>query len=86
MDHRNRIRYTILEITIIFGLQYQINNETKKMNVLVFLYSYYKYNNSQTIIYNGTIIFKIQRLQICYGFIMFLQIKANTRADAQVKI
>ena len=30
MDHRNRIRYTILEIAIIFGLQYQINDETKK--------------------------------------------------------
>ena len=30
MDYRNRIRYTILEISIIFGLQYQIKNETKK--------------------------------------------------------
>ena len=30
-DHQNRIRYTIIEIAIIFGLQYQINNETKKL-------------------------------------------------------
>ena len=50
------------------------------MNVLVFLYSYYKCNNSQTIINNGTIIFKIQQLPISYEFIMFLQIKENTRA------
>ena len=53
------------------------------MNVLVFLYSYYKYNNSRTIIYNGTIIFKIQQLPISYEFIMFIKIKANTCADAQ---
>ena len=31
MDHRNKIRYTILEIAIIFGLEYQINNKTKKL-------------------------------------------------------
>ena len=31
MDHRNRIRYTILEIAIIFELQYQIKNNTKKL-------------------------------------------------------
>ena len=29
MDHQNRIKYTILEIAMIFGLQYQIKNETK---------------------------------------------------------
>ena len=44
------------------------------MNVLVFFYLYYEYNNSQTIIYNETIIFKIQQLSISYEFIMFLQI------------
>ena len=31
MDHRNKIRYTIQEIAIIFELQYQINNEIKKL-------------------------------------------------------
>ena len=49
------------------------------MNVLVLLYSYYKYNNSQTKIYNGTIIFKFQQLPISSEFIMLLQIKRNTR-------
>ena len=56
------------------------------MNILVFLYSYYKYNNSQTIIYNGTIIFKIQKLPISYEFKMFLQIKVKILADARIKI
>ena len=51
------------------------------MNVLVFLYLYYKYNNSQTIIYNVTIIFKIEQLPINYECIMLLQIKVNIRAD-----
>ena len=31
MDHRKRIKYTILEIAMIFRLQYQINNEKKKL-------------------------------------------------------
>ena len=31
MEHRYRIRYTIQKIVIIFELQYQINNKTKKL-------------------------------------------------------
>ena len=54
------------------------------MNVLVFLYLYYKYNNSQTIIYNVTIIFKIEQLPINYECIMLLQIKVNIRTDGQL--
>ena len=79
MDHRNRIRYTILEIAIIFGLQYQINNKTKIIYECISIFLFVlQIHNSQTIIYNGTIIFKIQQVPISYEFIMLLQIKANT--------